>query len=76
MIGGWAIWQVIEAASRNQEGIAYWAHVGGLATGDVLFLLLRPSGTRLFECAQPPLLQSPTEQSGYHGHLPPPVPPR
>ena len=69
VIGGWAIWQVIEAASRNQEGIAYWAHVGGLATGAVLFLLLRPPGTRLFECAQPQLPQSPTEQSGYHGHL-------
>jgi len=76
VIGGWAIWQVIEAASRDQEGIAYWAHVGGLATGAVLFLLLRPPGTRLFECAQPPLLPSDTEQRSYHGHVPPPVPPR
>jgi membrane associated rhomboid family serine protease len=77
VIGGWAIWQVIEATSRNQDGIAYWAHVGGLATGAVLFLLLRPPGTRLFECAQPLMLQPETaEQRGYRGHLPPPVPPR
>jgi len=77
VIGGWAIWQVIEAASRDQEGIAYWAHVGGLATGAVLFLLLRPPGTRLFECTQSSPLPPPdTEQHGHHGHLPPPVPPR
>ncbi len=76
VIGGWAIWQAIEAASRNQEGIAYWAHVGGLVTGAVLFLLLRPPGTRLFECTQLPLVEAQAEQHGYHGHLPPPVPPR
>jgi membrane associated rhomboid family serine protease len=76
VIGGWAIWQLIEAAGRNQEGIAYWAHVGGLATGAVLFLLLRPPGTRLFECTRPPLLEAQTEQQSYHGHLPPSVPPR
>jgi len=77
VIGGWAVWQVIEAASRNQDGIAYWAHVGGLATGAVLFLLLRPPGVRLFECTQPQALQQEAaEQRSYHGHLPPPVPPR
>lgn len=77
VIGGWAIWQVVEAASRKQEGIAYWAHVGGLATGAVLFLLLRPAGTRLFACAQPEHLQPDTlQRSRYRGHLPPPVPPR
>jgi membrane associated rhomboid family serine protease len=75
--GGWAIWQVIEAASRNQEGIAYWAHVGGLVTGAALFLLLRPPGIRLFACAQPQDPQPDTAQRpGYRSHLPPPVPPR
>jgi membrane associated rhomboid family serine protease len=77
VIGGWAIWQVIEAANRNQDGVAYWAHVGGLATGAVLFLLLRPPGTRLFECTQTQALQPEAAgQQDYHGHLPPPVPPR
>jgi len=77
VIGGWAIWQVVEAASRNQDGIAYWAHVGGLATGAVLFLVMRPAGTRLFECAQPNALNSkPAMEAGYRGHLPPPMPPR
>ena len=77
VIGGWAIWQVVEAASRNQDGIAYWAHVGGLATGAVLFLVMRPAGTRLFECAQPYALNSkPAMEANYRGHLPPPMPPR
>jgi len=77
VIGGWAIWQVVEAASRNQDGIAYWAHVGGLATGAVLFLALRPPGTRLFECARPDVLHSEqAAEAGYRSHLPPPMPPR
>jgi membrane associated rhomboid family serine protease len=76
--GGWAIWQVVEAASRDQDGIAYWAHVGGLATGAILFLLLRPAGTRLFVCAPPQNLQPDAVQQAADdrdGH-PPEVPPR
>jgi membrane associated rhomboid family serine protease len=53
VIGGWAIWQFAEAATRTVDGVAYWAHVGGLATGAVLFWLLRPPGVQLFECIQP-----------------------
>jgi membrane associated rhomboid family serine protease len=52
VIGSWAVWQIFEAASRAQDGVAYWAHVGGLATGAVLFYLMRPQGVRLFECAE------------------------
>jgi membrane associated rhomboid family serine protease len=53
IIGGWAIWQFVDAASRTDDGIAYWAHVGGLITGAVLFIVIRPPGVRLFECMQP-----------------------
>jgi membrane associated rhomboid family serine protease len=53
IIGGWAIWQVIEVADATMDGTAYWAHVGGLATGAILFVLLRPPGVRLLECVQP-----------------------
>lgn len=53
VIGGWAIWQFFEVTSRTQDGVAYWAHVGGLITGAVLFVLMRPPGIHLFECAQP-----------------------
>jgi len=50
IIGGWAIWQVIEAANHVQDGVAYWAHVGGLAAGAILFVLMRPPGIKLFDC--------------------------
>jgi rhomboid family protein len=53
IIGGWAIWQFVDAASRTDDGIAYWAHVGGLVTGAILFVVMRPPGVRLFECTQP-----------------------
>lgn len=77
VIGSWAIWQMVEAASRAQDGIAYWAHVGGLATGAVLFLVLRPPGTPLFECTQGEAVAPPPEPGGaYRGHLPPSIPPR
>jgi membrane associated rhomboid family serine protease len=77
VIGGWGIWQVMEAASRAQDGVAYWAHVGGLATGAVLFLVMRPPGTQLFECARPAAVPPPSGSGGgYRGHLPPPIPPR
>lgn len=50
VIGTWALWQVIEASSRAQDGVAYWAHVGGLIIGAVLFMVMRPAGIRLFDC--------------------------
>jgi membrane associated rhomboid family serine protease len=50
IICGWAIWQVLEAANRVQNGVAYWVHVGGLITGTVLFIVMRPSGIKLFDC--------------------------
>lgn len=76
VIGGWAIWQIVEAASRAQDGIAYWAHVGGLAAGAALFLVMRPPGTPLFECVQPAPVPPVGPSGDYRGHLPPPLPPR
>jgi membrane associated rhomboid family serine protease len=50
-IAFWAITQVAEIAGGVQDGVAYWCHVGGMATGAVLFFLMRPPGIRLFDCA-------------------------
>jgi membrane associated rhomboid family serine protease/Flp pilus assembly protein TadD len=50
IIGGWAIWQAVEAANRVQDGVAYWGHVGGLITGAILFIVMRPAGIKLFDC--------------------------
>jgi membrane associated rhomboid family serine protease len=51
IIGLWAAWQIFDAANGVQDGVAYWAHVGGLAAGAILFVLMRPPGVRLFDCA-------------------------
>ena len=47
VIGGWALWQLVEVASRTEDGVAYWAHVGGLTTGAILFVLMRPPGVAI-----------------------------
>jgi membrane associated rhomboid family serine protease len=54
VIGLWAGLQVVHLAGKDNDGIAYMAHVGGLAAGVVLFLALRPPHVRLFECMWDP----------------------
>jgi membrane associated rhomboid family serine protease len=51
VIGAWAVLQFLSLASQPDDGVAYIAHVGGLAAGVGLFLLLRPAGLKLFDCA-------------------------
>jgi membrane associated rhomboid family serine protease len=34
-----------------KNGVAYWGHIGGLIISAVLFILLRPTRTKLFDCA-------------------------
>jgi rhomboid family protein len=50
VIGGWGLLQLFYVAQQADDGVAYLAHVGGLAAGAILFLLMRPSGVELFEC--------------------------
>jgi membrane associated rhomboid family serine protease len=54
VIGGWALMQLWQVETRANDGVAYWAHLGGLAGGAILFPLLRRPGVRLFECVEPP----------------------
>lgn len=60
-IGFWAIVQLVDLATGVQDGVAYWCHVGGLATGAVLFYFMRPPGLKLFDCvhSEPVLAASP-----------------
>jgi membrane associated rhomboid family serine protease len=64
IIGGWAIFQILEVSSRVQDNVAYWAHVGGLITGAILFIVMRPAGVRLFDCthSEPVLVSGRFEQ--------------
>lgn len=41
------IWNVL---AHTQDGVAYWAHIGGLLAGGALFPLLRHPDVVLFEC--------------------------
>jgi len=34
--------------------VAYWAHLGGMITGAILFPLLKRRGYQLFECIREP----------------------
>jgi membrane associated rhomboid family serine protease len=54
VIGAWAGLQVVHLAGKDSDGVAYMAHVGGLAAGVVLFLALRPRHVRLLECVWDP----------------------
>ena len=49
IISSWAIVQIVEATKGVQDGVAYWAHAGGLITGAVLFIGIRPRGVKLFD---------------------------
>jgi membrane associated rhomboid family serine protease len=54
VIGGWVLLQLYQIATQASDGVAYVAHGGGLITGAILFLLMKPAGTRLFECVELP----------------------
>ena len=54
VLGFWMAFQVYSAFSGSGDSqIAWWTHVGGLATGAVLALFLRRRGVSLFARAGP-----------------------
>jgi membrane associated rhomboid family serine protease len=50
VIGAWVLFQLGDIALAEDDGVAYAAHIGGLIAGSVLFALMRPAGTELFQC--------------------------
>ncbi len=55
VVGGWVVLQLFLFSSAGADNeVAYVAHLGGLAGGIGLLLLLRPAGLRLFECIGEP----------------------
>ena len=67
VIGGFAVTQVIHLDSTSKSDVAYWCHLGGMAAGAILFLLMRPAGLRLFECIRVPRLPDAAGSSGDYG---------
>jgi membrane associated rhomboid family serine protease len=52
VLGFWILLQVFSAVTSSGEGIAWWAHVGGLIAGAVLILFMRRPGVALFDQTQ------------------------
>lgn len=50
VIGFFVASQVWNVMQHTQDGVAYWAHIGGILTGAALFPLLRHADVVLFEC--------------------------
>jgi membrane associated rhomboid family serine protease len=50
VIGLFALSQVWNVASHSQDGVAYWAHIGGMLAGAALLPILRHPDVTLFEC--------------------------
>jgi len=53
VLGFWALIQVYHVLSDPTGDTAWWAHIGGLASGAILVTIMRPSGVVLFECMRP-----------------------
>jgi len=52
VLGFWVLLQVFSAVTSSGDGIAWWAHVGGLTAGAVLILFMRRPGVALFDQTQ------------------------
>ena len=53
VLGFWALSQVWHVFSLDKSDTAWWAHVGGLAAGAILIVVMRPAGVLLFQCMRP-----------------------
>lgn len=51
-LGFWVLLQLFSALTTTGESIAWWAHVGGMASGAVLILFMRRPGVQLFDQTQ------------------------
>ena len=52
VIGLFALMQVWNVAAHTQDGVACWAHIGGMIAGAALLPLLRHPDVTLFECVR------------------------
>jgi membrane associated rhomboid family serine protease len=57
VLGIWAVTQLVMIVLAPSDQVAWWAHVGGMAAGAVLILIMRRPGVPLFDQAlvRPPL---------------------
>ena len=53
VLGFWALSQVWHVFSLDKSDTAWWAHVGGLAAGALLIVVMRPPGVAAVPVLQP-----------------------
>jgi|ERR1043166_684437 membrane associated rhomboid family serine protease len=53
VLGFWILVQVWHVLINEKGDTAWWAHIGGLAVGALLIMVIRPPGVPLFECMRP-----------------------
>ncbi len=60
---GQCVWRVVgphpTTGAANGDGVAWWAHIGGLVAGVFFLLVLRPAGVELFQRPPPAPPSSP-----------------
>jgi membrane associated rhomboid family serine protease len=49
VLGFWVVTQLVMVVLAPADGVAWWAHVGGMAAGAVLILFMRRPGVPLFD---------------------------
>jgi membrane associated rhomboid family serine protease len=49
LIGVWIAWECFNIYWSTDGGISYWGHIGGMAAGAGLVIMLRRRGVRLFQ---------------------------
>lgn len=59
VLGFWVAFQLIAAITGGKDGIAWWAHVGGLVAGATLIVLMRKPGVVLFDRRAPDAVAAP-----------------
>jgi rhomboid family protein len=52
VIGLFVLSQLWAVAAHTQDGVAYWAHIGGMLAGAALLPLMRHPDVILFECVR------------------------
>jgi membrane associated rhomboid family serine protease len=48
VLGWWIVFQIIEVIAGDDSGVAWWAHIGGIAAGAILVVVMRQKGVPLF----------------------------
>jgi membrane associated rhomboid family serine protease len=54
VLGVWVATQLLMVLVNQSDQVAWWAHVGGMATGAILILFMRRPGVPLFDRWQTP----------------------